>query len=336
MNLLPSGTKEKGRAPEGCGQKENHMLDILESVSDGKVEPEFTDRELKASRDYLTRKISRAEASGQPFAEVVVIDPTLAYLLLQRNPADENRKLAVATVQKYAADMAEGRWRGLNGQTIVISKDGYLNDGQHRLNAVIECGGSIPFTVVFGAERESRMTLDQNKVRTSGDYIGMAGIKNGNKVAAVAAIIHAFKNDLLPGGNTTRAAHSDRRPTKVLLHKYALDRLDGIEPALQFCNRRDVRRLTTDTRMAACLYLVAEVAGWSDATEFFERVISGENLGKTNPAYTVRERLFSERLMATAPIRRTMEIIFRGWNAHRRGDRLQKLSLRGEIPEIEG
>ncbi|MBZ9759459.1 hypothetical protein LB553_00970 [Mesorhizobium sp. CA8] len=337
LKTVVSGTEKKnGGTPESARQGIQLMLNILERENDGKIEPEFTDRMLKASRDYLARKISRAEASGQPFAEVVTIDPPLAHLLLQRNPADENRKLSASTVAKYAADMAGGRWQGLNGQTIVISKDGYLNDGQHRLNAVISCGGSIPFTVVFGAERESRMTIDQNKVRTSGDYIGMAGIKNANKVAAIAALVHAYETNQLPKGSAVGPTHGDVKPTKALLHKFALARLPDIEQALRFADRKDVRKIATDTRIAGALYIIAGVVGFEDAEQFFAKFIDGDNLGKTSPAFQVRERLLQERMNGMVPIRRTLEIIFRGWNAYRRGERMSRLTLRNDLPEIEG
>jgi hypothetical protein len=340
LHSNPSGTQEKGRAPEGCGQKEINMLNILERESDGKVEPEFTDRELKASRDYLSRKIARAEASGQPFAEVVTIDPALAHLLLQRNPADENRKLSQAKVATYAADMAEGRWKGLNGQTIVISKCGYLNDGQHRLNAIIECGGSIPFTIVFGAERESRMTLDQNKVRTSGDYIGMAGIKYPNEVAAIATILHGYENGALSRGKGNHAIRQSGRggngPTKAFLHAFAIKNIKDIERGLEAVKSPACRRISTPSRIAAALVLIARQSNWEDAEAFMASVIDGDSLGKTNPAFVARERLISERFAGVVPVVRTLEIMFRAWNAHRRGDRMTKMSLRGELPEIEG
>lgn len=334
----PSG-KEKGREPEGCGQKEINMLNVLERESDGKVQPEFSDRELKASRDYLSRKIARAEASGQPFAEVVTIDPVLAHLLLQRNPADENRKLSQSTVDKYAADMAGGRWQGLNGQTIVISSDGYLNDGQHRLNAIIECGGSIPFTIVFGAERSSRLTIDQNRVRTSGDYLGMSGFKNPNNVAAIASILHSYKTDNLStaklGGHKI-LKNTDKRPTKAFMHAFALKNIKDIERGFDVINDQSCRRVATPSRLAAALILIARKANWEDAEKFVQSVITGDELGKTNPAYVARERLISERFAGAVPPARTLEIMFRAWNAHRRGDRMTKMSLRGELPTIEG
>lgn len=314
------------------------MLNILEGARDSNAEPQFTDRELKAPRDYLTRKISRAEACGQPFAEVVTIGPELAHLLLQRNPADENRKLSLATVDKYAADMAAGRWQGLNGQTIVISKDGYLNDGQHRLNAVIASGGNIPFTVVFGAERETRMTLDQNKVRQSGDYLGMAGIKNGNKVAHIAAILLAYETNTLRSGRglDRQVAHSSDKPTKAALHAYALGRMPEIEAALHVADKTAARKITSDTRLAAAICIISGVADNADVVEFIKRVIDGDNLSKTNPAFVARERLIAEKMNGTSPVKRTLEIIIRCWNAYRTGGRKTRLVLKDELPEIEG
>lgn len=308
------------------------MLNILDEVNPINTEPVYSDRELKASRDYLTRKLSRAEASGMPFAEVVTVTPELASLLLQRNPSDENRKLSRATVAKYASDMRAGRWQGMNGQTIVISKDGYLNDGQHRLNAVIECEGHIPFTIVFGAERESRMTLDQNKIRTSGDYIGMAGVGNANKVAAVAAILIAYETDSFRNsGNQT--FHSQTRPTKAALHAYALSHLDEITTAIHVADNKAARRFTTDTRLAATLCIIARKAGFERAKDFIERVVDGDGLRKSDPEFKVRERLMGDRLTHTPPVRRTLEIIIRGWNKRQTGD-VKDMSLRGDLPEI--
>lgn len=325
--------KKNGGTPEGARQGVL-MLNILEREPDDKVEPTFTDRELKVSRDYLARKISRAEASGQPFAEVVTIGAELAHLLLQRNPADENRKLSQATVEKYAADMAAGRWQGLNGQTIVISKDGYLNDGQHRLNAVIECGGNIPFTVVFGAERETRLTLDQNKVRTSGDYLGMSGIKYPNETAAVATILFAFERNCI-GSTVSKVIHHDSRPTKATLHAYALKNMADIERGIEAVKGTAARRLSAPSRIAAALVIISRAANWEDAETFVASVIEGDSLGRSNPAFVARERLLSERLSGTTPVLRTLEILFRAWNAHRRGGRMTKMALNGKLPSVE-
>lgn len=324
------GTAETGR------QGISTMLNVLDKPPELNLEPVFSDRDLKVARDYLLRKLARAEATAQPFAEVATIDAKLATLILQRNPADENRKLSLETVAKYAADMAAGRWQGMNGQTIVISKDGYLNDGQHRLNAVIEAEAAIPFTIVFGADRNTRLTLDQNKTRTSGDYLGMHGVKYPNEVAAIATLLHGYETKSITSGVGRGTLKTQMRPTKALLHSYALKHLPDIEKALEIINGVGVRRITTYSRMAAAAVILGRASSWEEAERFLTTVIEGEHLGKTNPAYAVRERLIGERIAGVVPVMRTLEIIFRGWNAHRRGDRMSKMSLRGELPAIEG
>lgn len=61
-----------------------------------------------------------------------MVTPEMAEnILAARGP---NRNVSASVINKYARDMLAGRWQ-LNGQTIKISKDGQLLDGQHRLEA---------------------------------------------------------------------------------------------------------------------------------------------------------------------------------------------------------
>ncbi|MEH7879332.1 hypothetical protein V7799_17715 [Rhizobium laguerreae] len=64
--------------------------------------------------------------------KAVMVTPEMAEnILAARGP---NRNVSASVINKYARDMLAGRWQ-LNGQTIKISKDGQLLDGQHRLEA---------------------------------------------------------------------------------------------------------------------------------------------------------------------------------------------------------
>jgi hypothetical protein len=70
------------------------------------------------------------------------------------------------------------------------------------------------------------------------------------------------------------------------------------------------------------------------AEAFFEAVISGANLQEHDPVFILRERLLRER--REAAIRRTnktltmdytTELVFRAWDATRRGVRISKLQV---------
>lgn len=73
-----------------------------------------------------------------------LITPEMAKEMLEKNI---NRKLNMNRVNQYVDDMKSDRWK-LNGVPIIITDDGYLKDGQHRLNALIKADVSIPFVVI--------------------------------------------------------------------------------------------------------------------------------------------------------------------------------------------
>lgn len=296
----------------------------------------FDDARLRKARDFLATKISRGQ-KGFPYIEVVEITPELAAAMLERNPTDENRKLSEATVTKYADDMRAGRWQSLNGQTIVFSDDGYLNDGQHRMNALIQAQGRMPFHVVFGARRESRLTLDQNRVRTSGDYLAMTGIKNASNVATTAKMLLAYERgqmDLNP--NRVGVFASGYAATKADLHAYATKHMNEIQRAYDALGYDWPKMPAPPSRLVAALILILRKCRDAEAVRnFVVACISGENVSKSHPAYQARERMIAEKIAGRNPAWRTVEIVLRCWNAYRAGQRMTRLSLRNELPKIE-
>lgn len=65
----------------------------------------------------------------------------MAETWLSRN--SNNRNLRGQVIASYARDMKSGAWV-LNGETVKIASNGQLLDGQHRLNAVVESGQTVP------------------------------------------------------------------------------------------------------------------------------------------------------------------------------------------------
>lgn len=101
------------------------------------------------------------------------------------NRFESNRKVGDATVYKYARAMDEGRFESLNGQTIVLGPDGKLYDGQHRMEAIVLAGVTLPFLVVVDENAaENFKTVDQNKVRNITQF--SKGIPNSAYVTGIA------------------------------------------------------------------------------------------------------------------------------------------------------
>jgi hypothetical protein len=67
-----------------------------------------------------------------------------------------------------------GEW-DLNGQTIKVSVDGALLDGQHRLEAVVHSGVTISSVVVRGLSPAARDTIDTGRRRRLADVLAIEG-----------------------------------------------------------------------------------------------------------------------------------------------------------------
>ena len=71
-----------------------------------------------------------------------LITPEIAAKLLSRKHP-RNRKLKDGVVERYAKAMADGHWKdAISSQPISISADGFVQDGHHRLNAIIKSNTS--------------------------------------------------------------------------------------------------------------------------------------------------------------------------------------------------
>lgn len=132
------------------------------------------------------------------------VSPTWArQKLLNNGPSFEkatrNRPVVQAKVRQMARDMTSKRWF-INGQTIKLSKEGNLIDGQHRLFAVIEADEEIPVLVVTGLDQSVFSTLDMGASRPFADHLLAEGIKNPNEIQGALRVVWQYANRTLGTG----------------------------------------------------------------------------------------------------------------------------------------
>lgn len=99
-----------------------------------------------------------------PKTEFLTINPAIAAFLLELN-WDKNRVISQLRVNTYAASMRENNW-DVTGESICLTREGTVIDGQHRLWAVIESGATIVTAVTFGLEPEVYRSIDRGMNRT--------------------------------------------------------------------------------------------------------------------------------------------------------------------------
>lgn len=255
------------------------------------------------------------------FTEVVTVTPALANVILNRNP--ENRRIRPAKLAQFTADIRAGRW-ALNGETIVIAKTGELNNGQHRLNAIIEANTPTPIIFAFGVERETRLTVDQGGARSAADYLGMEGTPNSTAVASIARLIIGYeqsgRDNITRANQVTNAEVRERAGRDEALHASASFAVHHV---------KSTRPFAAPAIIGFCHYILTdEHAG--DADAYMAQICTGESLKKTDPAFVVRDRLLSLGRNREHKI----EIILRGWNSYRANRPLKLVKIYGNFPAL--
>lgn len=121
---------------------------------------------------------------------VEMITPTKAAIMLKSNPS--NRNLNHSHVAFLASQMDKGRWAE-NGQSIVMDFHDNIVDGQHRLNAIVQSGKSIPMLVVRGVNPQTMNTIDTGRSRNAGDVFTLNGVKNANTISSVTRMVMVWE-----------------------------------------------------------------------------------------------------------------------------------------------
>lgn len=144
------------------------------------------------------------------------VTPDIARELLDLNTKGQ-RTISAAAVERYAADQVTGDWF-INGDTIKISSENELLDGQHRLSAIVESGEAQVLLIVHGLDKEAMATIDAGRKRTYADLLKMKGISNHTIVAALnGRIWHWFHgNYSLRGvGRIANPQHLNSTPSNA-------------------------------------------------------------------------------------------------------------------------
>lgn len=236
--------------------------------------------------------------------EIVRVTPTVAADLLKRNT--HNRPLRDQIINLYAREMREGRWRESTAETIKISREGTLLDGQNRLQAVVKSGCAVNFLVAKNLDENIFDVIDTGLKRQASDALYLKGIKHPTLVASIIRFRIANHGN---GGSTTR-----------MVKEFYEN-----EPAFwEDCTERSIVWHKEFNPLASSwfggLYAICQkVTKYIDKViPFFNSVATGEECSPA--ALELRKKLINEsnsrRKLKTAD---KYILFLRYWNAHLRG-----------------
>ena len=100
--------------------------------------------------------------------KTIVFDKEIGQEVLAYNTG--NRRINWRKLQQLVDQMTRGVFIN-TGEPIIISREGVLTDGQHRLQAVVGADIEVDMDVRFGISREAFRVTDTGVSRTPGDVL---------------------------------------------------------------------------------------------------------------------------------------------------------------------
>lgn len=262
---------------------------------------------------------------------IVTVTPEMASKMLDRN--ERNRPITNGNLDLFEQKFRNGEMV-LNGESIKISADGRILDGQHRLTACVNTGIPFEVLIVEGLADETQDTMDDGSRRSPAAQLSIEGVSNATNVAAMARATVLARR--YPLRMAVKTAGSGKIATKPEVLREVRDNADHYQ-ILTVAIRPIVSKTPLKAGPASLLVKLFDSIDAEDAEFFWARVVDGQNLTKGNPIYELR-RFYRNVEDKTARHRDPVSvaaITIKAWNAFRRGDTvgLFRFSPGGANPE---
>lgn len=214
---------------------------------------------------------------------VQTVTPGKAARWLEANTA--NRPISKSVVRGFAEAMKRGEWL-VTHQGIAFDVDGVLIDGQHRLAAVVEADVPVDLTVFTEVAEGAFDVLDTGKRRNAADVLAIEGEKSSTMLAAMVRTVWLFENR--PDLNWSGGA-------AAVTNHQIVQTLEAHPRVRDFVSLGE--RIAGATGMiksaaGAASYLAEQANKRADLDPWYEGVIDGAGLAKTDPRLLFRKVMF--------------------------------------------
>jgi hypothetical protein len=275
------------------------------------------------------------------------ITPADAHLLIENQGT--NRRLAAYRINRLVAKILAGKYAP-NGESIVLTGEGRLLDGQHRLRACITAGKAIISFVVFlprAVDSQAMFdTIDVGVPRSASDRIYIDGCTSNEKqTAAVIRTLMQWERyghighkggDKGVGGRISTDQHIDGETIRRYWEKNKKPVTDAVNAVKMY---ESLLRGWAPASLVGFVYARAAVYSQTKADAFLHGLATGENLEMDSPVMALRRRLQREavnreRLANDA----TAALMVKAWNqfASGKGGQLSWDRTRESFPRFIG
>jgi hypothetical protein len=282
---------------------------------------------------WLTALVEEAKSwpEGQ-MPKLMIIDKDKATRLMDTN--EDNRNLKMSVIEKINHDLINSRYY-LNGETISVSKNMRLLNGQHRLTSIIQTDIPILTWVIFGVPDEYKTTFDQGTSKTVADFLKMQKVASSKDVSIIVKLILLYA----PGAEVTHKDLANRRlSNQDKLEAYEQYR-NQIHYALDTFGRSKYAKINRAVAAITASHVVIsrEVPEKTVDTFFDKLTGTGGNIDHQDPVLWLRAKInevLNSRVKIESSSEYKMNFILRAWNASIMEKRVTRLRTPPEYPRI--
>jgi hypothetical protein len=290
----------------------------------------------------LTKKTLIAltnEAKKAVFTQSYIVGPEIAeYILDNLNP--KNRTINKGHVDSLVRDMQNGSWMGHVADEIIFDNEGHLNNGQHRLTAIIKSELPQTFAFRFGLDPKCRLVEGRGRTKQSSDTLSMlegSDTPHRTSRAAIARLIYGFIHDQVrPQVYSGNAKPTNSEMMDMIYDHFNQDILDS----LNFVNSIGIGKITIVTNAAFLHFLFKNSTNGKKADEFFTKLASGANLDVDNPILVIKNRFTDfrkDKLREQKSKDASLGLIVKAWNAWNNNEKWStRVQYPNEMLKIEG
>ena len=241
--------------------------------------------------------------------KTVMFDKEVAEAVLAYNTG--NRRLNRRKLQQLVGQMQRGEFIN-TGEPIIISREGVLNDGQHRLQAVVEADVKVDMDVRFGISRDAFRMTDTGAARTPGDVLTIMGAQAGGQVSSTVRLLLLYERGL-PESIREFVSHEEIAA--------AYERWDDIEEVVAAVNAHPFPKPIRSIPLYATAFLASRSPGKAKLEQWLDGVATGLEVGRDHPAYQLRERIMRGISAATREgLLERFALMLKSWDLYASGD----------------
>ena len=316
----------RGDLNVAVNQKTNTITTVIDRQEDFRTTPRIPLNPLINRGGAMARRTASSGldetwcllAHTEPDMRLLTVTPALAEKLLSYNTS--NRPLNKVLVGQYKDAIEADVWR-VTHQGVAIDTNQTLQDGQHRLTAIVETGKAQQMWVAVGMDPANFVAIDVGRNRKFADVLAVEGYTDTHNLGATARLVFIYQ---------FRDFVSTHKVTNAQVIELVDSDPDGFSAALAMGRQMNKgSALMSRTAAGAGYYLIRKVNPAIMVNDFFESLITGENL----PTGDIRPRLI--RVMANSQrtkARRTgpeqMALLIKTWNAWAEGRNMETLAWR--------